>query len=60
MRQLVNEDALMSRIGALRRMRDPGMYEMEPPDVEEIDEALDDCDQLIKVVAKAVNRSRAR
>jgi hypothetical protein len=41
-------------------MRDPGMYEMEPPDVEEIDEALDDCDQLIKVVAKAVNRSRAR
>lgn len=59
-RQLLGEDALMSRIGALRRLRDRGMYEMEPPDVEEIHEALDDCDQLIKVVAKAVNRSRAR
>src|SRR5207237_1192586 len=31
-RQLLGEDALMSRIGALRRMRDRGMYEMEPPE----------------------------
>ena len=59
-RRLLNEDALMSRIGALRRMRDRGMYEMEPPDVEELTEALDDCEQLIKVVAEAVQRARTR
>lgn len=59
-RQLLSEDALMSRIGALRRMRDRGMYEMEPPDIDDITQALDDCEQLIKVVAQAVRRSRTR
>lgn len=59
-RQLVDEDPLMSRIGALRRMRDRGMYEMEPLDVAEITEALDDCEKLIKVVAQAVQQSRTR
>ena len=57
-RHLLNGDALMSRIGALRRMRDRGMYEMEPPYVDEVSEALDDCEQLIKVVARAVQRAK--
>ena len=59
-RQLLGEDALMSRIGALRRMRDRGMYEMEAPEADEITEALDDCEQLIKVVARAVQRATGR
>ena len=59
-RQLLGEDALMSRIGALRRMRDRGMYEMEPPEVDEIREALNDCEQLIRVVARAVLRAKTR
>lgn len=59
-RHLLSEEALMSRIGALRRMRDRGMYEMEPPGVEELTEALDDCEQLIKVVAEAVRRAKTR
>jgi len=59
-RQLLGEDALMSRIGALRRMRDRGMYEMEPPEANEITEALDDCEQLIQVVARAVQRAGTR
>ena len=59
-RQLLGEDALMSRIGALRRMRDRGMYEMEAPEADEITEALDDCEQLIQVVARAVQRGGTR
>ena len=59
-RQLLGEDALMSRIGALRRMRDRGMYEMEPPEADDITEALDDCEELIKVVARAVQRAGTR
>ena len=59
-RQLLGEDALMSRIGALRRMRDRGMYEMEAPEADEITEALDDCEQLIQVVARAVQRAGTR
>jgi len=59
-RQLLGEDALISRIGALQRLRDRGMYEMEPPEVDEIPEALDDCEQLIQVVARAVQRARTR
>ena len=59
-RHLLNEGALMSRIGALRRMRDRGMYEMEPPDVDELTEALDDCEQLVQVVARALRRARTR
>jgi len=57
-RQLLSEDALMSRIGALRRMRDRGMYEMDSPEVAEITAALDDCEQLIRAVARAVQRAR--
>jgi len=59
-RQLLGEDALMSRIGALRRMRDRGMYEMDSPEVAEITEALDDCEELIQAVALAVQRARTR
>jgi len=59
-RQLLGEDALMSRIGALRRMRDRGMYEMDSPEFAEITEALDDCEQLIRAVARAVQRARTR
>ena len=59
-RYLLGEDALMSRIGSLRRMRDRGMYDMDPPDVNEITEALDDCEQLIQLVARAVQRSSTR
>ena len=57
-RQLLSEDALMSRIGALRRMRDRGMYEMDSPEVIEITAALDDCEQLIRAVARAVRFRR--
>src|SRR5438132_13212654 len=59
-RQLLGEDGLMSRIGALRRMRDRGMYEMDSPEVAEITEALDDCEELIQAVARAVQRARTR
>jgi len=59
-RQLLGEDALMSRIGALRRMRDRGMYEMDSPEVAEMTEALDDCEELIQAVARAVQRARTR
>ena len=41
-------------------MRDRGMYEMEAPEADEITEALDDCEQLIKVVAHAVQRAGTR
>jgi hypothetical protein len=56
-RQLLGADALLSRIGSLRRMRARGMYENEAPEVEEITEALEDCEQLIQLVAKAVQRA---
>jgi hypothetical protein len=56
-RLLLDADALMSRIGSLRRMRDRGMYEMEAPEVAEVTEALDDCEKLIETVMSAVKRS---
>ncbi len=56
-RLLLGADPLLSRIGSLRRMRDRGMYEMEPPEVDEIAEALDDCEQLIELVGRAVQRA---
>jgi len=59
-RQLLGEDALMSRIGALRRMRDRGMYEMDSPEVRELTEALDEYEELIRAVARAVQRARTR
>ena len=55
-RLLLGDDALLSRIGALRRMRDRGMYEMDSPEVDEIKEALDDCERLIQLVAGALAR----
>ena len=59
-RLLLDADALMSRIGSLRRMRDRGMYEMDPPEVVEVTDALDDCELLIQLVARAVHRARTR
>ena len=59
-RQLLGEDGLMSRIGALRRMRDRGMYEMDSPEVRELTEALDEYEELIRAVARAVQRARTR
>jgi hypothetical protein len=56
-RQLLGNEALLSRIGSLRRMRDRGMYEMEAPELDEITEALDDCELLIQLVDKAVQRA---
>lgn len=38
-------------------MRDRGMYENEPPDLDEVTQALDDCETLIELVAKAVQRA---
>src|SRR5713101_4227151 len=56
-RLLLRDDPLLSRIGSLRRMRNRGMYDMEPPEADEIKEALDDCEQLIELVEKAVQRT---
>jgi hypothetical protein len=56
-KQLFVEGALMSRIGSLRRARDRGMYESEGQEVEEVTAAIDDCEQLIELVAKAVERA---
>lgn len=56
-RQLFEADALLSRIGSVRRMRDRGMYEGDPPEVEEVTDALDDCEGLIELVAKAVRNA---
>jgi hypothetical protein len=59
-RHLLGDDALLSRIGSLRRMRDRGMYEMEPPEADEMIGALDDCEQLIQLVAFAIQRARTQ
>ena len=59
-RHLLGDDALLSRIGSLRRMRDRGMYEMEPPEADEMIGALDDCEQLIQLVAVAIQRARSQ
>jgi len=56
-RQLLGSDALLSRIGSLRRMRERGMYESELPEVGEVVDALGDCEGLIQLVAKAVQRA---
>lgn len=57
-RHLLSANALLSRIGALRRMRDRGMYESEPADKEEIAAALDDSQALIHIVRRAVEKAR--
>jgi len=49
-RLLLGEDVLLSRIDRLRRTRGRAMYEGEPADKEEVAGALDDCEELIKVV----------
>jgi hypothetical protein len=59
-RHLLGDDALLSRIGSLRRMRDRGMYEMEPREADEIAGSLDDCQELIQLVAAAVERASMR
>ncbi len=56
-RHLLGADALLSRIGSIRRMRDRGMYENEPPEPDDVTEALDDCEGLLELVAKAVQRA---
>jgi hypothetical protein len=56
-RQLLPADALLSRIGSIRRMRDRGMYENEPAELDDVTEALHDCEGLIELVAKAVQRA---
>jgi hypothetical protein len=56
-RHLLGSDALLSRIGSIRRMRDRGMYENEAPEPDEVTEALDDCEALSELVAKAVQRT---
>ena len=56
-RHLLGADALLSRIGSIRRMRDRGMYENEAPDLDEVIQAQDDCETLIELVAKAVGRA---
>ena len=55
-KQLLPDGALMSRIGALRRARDLGMYESEPQESQEVAESLDDCEMLIALVGVAVQR----
>jgi hypothetical protein len=57
-RLLLGEQDLLSRIGALRRSRDRGMYESEPAEKEEVVAALEDCEKLIEVVGKAIDRAR--
>lgn len=47
-RLLLDADPLMSRIGSLRRVRARGMYEMDQPEVAEVTDALDDCEQVIQ------------
>jgi hypothetical protein len=56
-RLLLGADALISRIGSLRRMRDRGMYEMEPTEVAEVKGALDDCELLVELVGEAGHRA---
>jgi hypothetical protein len=36
------------------------MYDMDAPEVGEITEPLDDCEELIQTVARAVRRARTR
>jgi hypothetical protein len=57
-RLLLGEDALLSRIGRLRRTRGRRMYESEPVEKQEVIEALDDCEKLIKLVRLAAGRAR--
>lgn len=57
-RRLLGEDALLSRIRRLMRMRGRGMYEGEPAQKEDVEEALDDCEKLIQLVRTVVERAR--
>ena len=56
-RLLMNADALLSRIGAIRRSRDRAMYENDPPPTDELREVLDDCEQLSELVERAIMRA---
>lgn len=56
-RLLLNADALLSRVGAIRRARDRAMYENDPPPSDELREVLDDCEQLSELVERAIKRA---
>jgi hypothetical protein len=58
-RLLLNDDALLSRIRGLMKARSRGMYEHEPTEKREANEALDDCEKLIALVRSAAQRARA-
>jgi len=58
-RTLLGQEALLSRIGALRRLRARGMYESEAVKREEAIAALDDGEALVAIVRKAVAAARA-
>lgn len=56
-KHLLGDDSLLSRIGSLRRTRDRGMYEGEAVEVEEVTGLLDDCEALVRLVRKALERA---
>jgi hypothetical protein len=58
-RVLLGQPALLSRIGALRRLRARGMYESESVEREEAVAALDDGEALVAIVRNAVAAARA-
>ena len=57
-RLLLRQNQLLSRIGTLRRTRDRGMYEHEPAEKKEVEQALRDCEELLKLVRTAAGRAR--
>lgn len=57
-RELFDSDALFFRIRNLRRSRDRSMYENQPPPVDEVEEALADCQELERLLAAAIDKAR--
>lgn len=58
-RLLLGEDALLSRIGGLRRSRDRTMYEQDRPDPADVADFLQDLEQLRTLVGAALERARS-
>jgi hypothetical protein len=56
-RLLLGQDALLSRIGGLRRSRDRTMYEQQAPDPADVAEILEDLEQLLAIVRTAIDRA---
>jgi hypothetical protein len=56
-RLLLEEDALLSRIGGLRRARDRTMYEQDQRDRADLVDFLQDLEQLRTLVAAAIDRA---